>query len=113
MTPKLSSLCPESVVLMLLGVVIGLSMFFSGISEDKLQPLTPNLFFIYMLPPIVMDAGYHMPNRLFFDNLISILLYAVVGTVWNALAIGLSLYGCAKLGIFGQEIPLLDIMLFR
>ncbi|CAG2165927.1 unnamed protein product [Oppiella nova] len=84
----------------------------SGIRDDKLQPLTPTLFFLYMLPPIVMDAGYHMPNRLFFDNLISILLYAVIGTVWNALAIGLSLYYCAKLGIFGEPLPLLDTLLF-
>lgn len=112
MTPKLSSVCPESVVLMILGVLIGLIMYFAGIPEDRLQPLTPNLFFLYMLPPIVMDAGYHMPNRLFFDNFISILIYAVVGTIWNAVAIGLSLYGCSKLGAFGQEIPLLDIMLF-
>ncbi len=96
MTPKLSSLCPESVVLMILGVVIGLIMFFAGIPDDRLQPLTPNLFFLYMLPPIVMDAGYHMPNRLFFDNLISILLYAVVGTVWNALAIGTNFHSLLR-----------------
>lgn len=112
MTPKLSSICPESVVLMILGVIIGLIMYFAGIPEERLQPLTPNLFFLYMLPPIVMDAGYHMPNRLFFDNLVSILLYAVVGTIWNTLAIGLSLYGCSKFGVFGEEIPFLDIMLF-
>ncbi|KAH9399779.1 Sodium/hydrogen exchanger 1 [Tyrophagus putrescentiae] len=111
-TPKLSSVCPESVVLMILGVVIGLIMYFAGIPEERLQPLTPNLFFLFMLPPIVMDAGYHMPNRLFFDNLVTILLYAVVGTIWNAVAIGLSLYGCSKLGAFGEEIPFLDIMLF-
>lgn len=97
---------------MILGVIIGLIMFFAGISEEKLQPLTPSLFFLYMLPPIVMDAGYHMPNRLFFDNLISILLYAILGTIWNALAIGLSLYGCAKLGIFGVDMPILDTLLF-
>lgn len=110
--PKLSSVCPESVVLMILGVFIGLIMWFAGIPEDRLKPLTPNLFFLYMLPPIVMDAGYHMPNRLFFDNLFTILLYAVIGTIWNALAIGLSLYGCSLLGAFGEHIPFLDIMLF-
>lgn len=101
---------------MVLGVMIGLVFFFGGIGQqDKpggQQPLTPELFFLYMLPPIVMDAGYHMPNRLFFDNLSSILLYAVLGTIWNAFAIGISLYGCAKLGIFGMELPLLDTFLF-
>lgn len=97
---------------MVLGVLIGLIMYVAGLSKDKMQPLTPTVFFLYLLPPIVMDAGYHMPNRLFFDNLISILIYAVIGTIWNALAIGLSLYACARAGIFGEDIPLLDTLLF-
>ncbi|KAI1306501.1 Sodium/hydrogen exchanger 3 [Halotydeus destructor] len=121
-TPKLSSICPESVVLMILGVLIGILLFYGGV--DKMassvpdhgpsfqQPLTPKIFFFYMLPPIVMDAGYHMPNRLFFDNLGSILLYAVMGTIWNALTIGFSLYICAQSGLFGVELPLLDTLLF-
>lgn len=122
MTPKLSSICPESVVLMILGVLIGILLFYGGIEKHGAaialdsptfqQPLTPNIFFLYMLPPIVMDAGYHMPNRLFFDNLTSILLHAVLGTIWNALTIGVCLYYCAQTGMFGVEIPLLDILLF-
>ena len=95
---------------MILGVIIGLTFFYGGVATY--QPLTPNLFFIYMLPPIVMDAGYNMPNRLFFDNFSSILLYAVIGTVWNALTIGLALYWCGKFGIFGVDLPLLDTLLF-
>ena len=121
-TPKLSSICPESVVLMILGVLIGILLFYGGIDKPGSlmeagtpsfqQPLTPNIFFLYMLPPIVMDAGYHMPNRLFFDNLSSILLYAVLGTIWNALTIGFCLYVCAQTGLFGVELPLLDTLLF-
>lgn len=124
-TPKLASICPESVVLMILGVLIGILLFYGGIDRPPnggrpgdnetpsfQQPLTPNIFFLYMLPPIVMDAGYHMPNRLFFDNLMSILMYAVLGTIWNALTIGFCLYFCAQTGMFGVEIPLLDTLLF-
>jgi hypothetical protein len=25
--------------------------------------LTPDIFFLYLLPPIIMEAGYFMPNR--------------------------------------------------
>ncbi|RWS13221.1 sodium/hydrogen exchanger 3-like protein [Dinothrombium tinctorium] len=112
-TPKLSKICPESVVLMALGVIIGFIIHFTKIIEPGTsQPLTPDLFFFYMLPPIVMDAGYHMPNRLFFDNLMSILLYAVLGTVWNAMLIGFALYWCGQSGLFGVDLPLLDVLLF-
>lgn len=41
-----------------------------------------------MLPPIILDAGYFMPNRLFFDHLGTILLMAVVGTIFNIATIG-------------------------
>ena len=50
--------------------------------------LTPDTFFLYMLPPIILDAGYFMPNRLFFDHLGTILLMAVVGTIFNMMTIG-------------------------
>ena len=50
--------------------------------------LTPDTFFLFMLPPIILDAGYFMPNRLFFDHLGTILLMAVVGTIFNMMTIG-------------------------
>lgn len=66
--------------------------------------LTPTVFFFYLLPPIVLDAGYFMPNRLFFGNLGTILLYAVIGTIWNAATTGLSLYGVFLSGLMGKSI---------
>merc|ERR1711970_1469441 len=45
--------------------------------------LTPDIFFLFLLPPIIGEAGYFMPNRLFFDQLGTILLMAVVGTIFN------------------------------
>ncbi|GFS88130.1 hypothetical protein NPIL_208001 [Nephila pilipes] len=75
-------------------------------------PLTPTVFFLFMLPPIVFDAGYFMPNRLFFDNIISILVYAVIGTIWNALTIGVSLWAVGLTGIFGYNVSLIEMLLF-
>lgn len=113
MTPKLHLIFPESCLLIVVGVVIGVVLFFG--TNVGVSPLTPNTFFFYMLPPIILDAGYFMPNRLFFDNLGTILLMAVIGTIFNIATIGGSLWACGQTGIFGsiEDTPkFLDIFLF-
>lgn len=87
MTPKLSQIFPESCLLIVVGVVIGVLLFHTT-NSVHVSPLTPDTFFLYMLPPIILDAGYFMPNRLFFDHLGTILLFAVIGTIFNTLTIG-------------------------
>ncbi|XP_028156198.1 sodium/hydrogen exchanger 3 isoform X6 [Ostrinia furnacalis] len=110
MTPKLSKIFPESCLLIFVGVLIGALLL--STHSVHVQPLTPDTFFLYMLPPIILDAGYFMPNRLFFDHLGTILLFAVVGTVFNTLTIGASLWACGQTGMFGCTTPLLDMLLF-
>uniref|UniRef100_A0A2K5YFZ1 Sodium/hydrogen exchanger n=1 Tax=Mandrillus leucophaeus TaxID=9568 RepID=A0A2K5YFZ1_MANLE len=108
---KVTSVVPESALLIVLGLVLGGIVW----AADHIASftLTPTVFFFYLLPPIVLDAGYFMPNRLFFGNLGTILLYAVVGTVWNAATTGLSLYGVFLSGLMGDlKIGLLDFLLF-
>lgn len=110
MAPKLSRMFPESCLLIFVGVLIGALLL--STHSVHVQPLTPDTFFLYMLPPIILDAGYFMPNRLFFDHLGTILLFAVVGTVFNTLTIGASLWACGQTGMFGCPTPLLDMFLF-
>ncbi len=86
MTEYLSKIFPESCLLIVVGVLVGLLLFYTDAANGTL--LTPNVFLFYMLPPIILDAGYFMPNRLFFDHLGTILLMAVVGTIFNSLLIG-------------------------
>ncbi|KAM9573134.1 sodium/hydrogen exchanger 3 isoform 2-T2 [Guaruba guarouba] len=108
---KVTRVVPESALLIVLGLFLGGIVW----AADHIASfaLTPDVFFFYLLPPIVLDAGYFMPNRLFFGNLGSILLYAVIGTVWNAATTGLSLYGVYQTGIMGHlNTGLLDFLLF-
>merc|ERR1711994_813149 len=90
MTPKLHHIFPESCLLIVVGIIIGFLLFLT--SEEPPTTLTPDIFFLFMLPPIILDAGYFMPNRLFFDHLGTILLMAVAGTIFNVLTIGTALW---------------------
>ena len=84
--PKLLSLVPESCCLILAGLAVGLVFYMTNTAV--LTPLSSAIFFFIMLPPIILDAGYFMPNRPFFDHLGTILLFAVVGTIFNTVCIG-------------------------
>lgn len=88
-------------MLILLGLVLGGIVLIAN--KKQLYQLEPALFFLFLLPTIVGDAGYFMPARLFFDNLGAILMYAVVGTLWNAFCTGFCLYTAKLLGVIGQS----------
>ncbi|XP_038581710.1 sodium/hydrogen exchanger 3-like [Micropterus salmoides] len=106
-----SNVIPESGLLICCGFILGGMVW----GADKMQSfrLSPGVFFLYLLPQIILDTGYAMPNKLFFSNLGSILIYTVVGTCWNAATLGLSLWGCAKGGAMGNvDISLLQYLLF-
>ena len=94
---------PESSFLILIGLLIGLFFFFVAEPDKRPVTLTPDIFFLFLLPPIIGEAGYFMPNRLFFDQLGTILLMAVVGTIFNMFTIGGFLYAVGLTGLFRTE----------
>ncbi|XP_019611226.1 sodium/hydrogen exchanger 5 isoform X1 [Rhinolophus sinicus] len=109
---KVTSLVPESCLLILLGLVLGGIVL--AVAKKAEYQLEPGTFFLFLLPPIVLDSGYFMPSRLFFDNLGAILTYAVVGTLWNAFTTGVALWGLQQAGLVAPRVQagLLDFLLF-
>ncbi|XP_053240210.1 sodium/hydrogen exchanger 2 [Podarcis raffonei] len=108
---KLPHVVPESCLLILVGLILGGIMF--GVQEKSITVMNSDAFFLYLLPPIVLDAGYFMPTRLFFENFGTIFWYAVVGTLWNAFGIGISLFAICQIEVFGlSDITLLQSLLF-
>ncbi|KAF3834305.1 hypothetical protein F7725_025509, partial [Dissostichus mawsoni] len=106
-----TNIIPESALLICFGFVLGGVIW--GADGVQTFTLTPNVFFFYLLPQIILDAGYSMPNKLFFSNMGAILIYAVIGTCWNAASLGLSLWGCHMGGAMGDlDIGLLQYLLF-
>ncbi|XP_048454013.1 sodium/hydrogen exchanger 2 isoform X1 [Rhincodon typus] len=108
---KLATIVPESCLLIVIGLLLGGIIF--GAKERSPPVMSTDVFFLYLLPPIVLDAGYFMPSRPFFDNIGTILWYAVVGTLWNVIGIGMSLYGICQVQAFDlSDISLFQILLF-
>ena len=95
---------PESCVLIVIGFIIGLIISFlpREYHGELSGGLNGELFFIFLLPPIMLDAGYNMPIKPFFNNIGTILLYAVVGTLFNTFTIGFSLYGISVWQLDGK-----------
>ncbi|TSP90504.1 Sodium/hydrogen exchanger 5 [Bagarius yarrelli] len=112
LSQRFTSVVPESCMLILLGLVLGGLVLIA--SKKQPYQLDPGLFFLFLLPTIVGDAGYFMPARLFFDNLGAILMYAVVGTLWNAFCTGFCLYGVKQAGVIDDKVEagLMEFLLF-
>ncbi|NWH87538.1 SL9A2 protein, partial [Aegithalos caudatus] len=107
----LPSIVPDRCLFIFVGLIMGGIIY--GLNDRSPPVMDSDIFFLYLLPPIVLDAGYFMPSRPFFENIGTILLYAVVGTIWNVFGIGFSLYGICQVKAFRlQDVSLLHNLLF-
>ncbi|XP_057684352.1 sodium/hydrogen exchanger 1b [Corythoichthys intestinalis] len=103
--PRVSHVVPESCLLIFVGLLVG------GVIKAVRQTapvLDTKLFFLYLLPPIILDAGYFLPIRPFTENLGTILVFAVVGTLWNAFFVGGGMYGVCLLE--GEQLAGVDLL---
>uniref|UniRef100_A0A914VKD0 Sodium/hydrogen exchanger n=1 Tax=Plectus sambesii TaxID=2011161 RepID=A0A914VKD0_9BILA len=111
---KCKNICgvfPDCALLIVVGLIVGFVLYKMNF-EYASHSLDSQFFFLYLLSPIIFGAGYFMPNRTFFDNLGSIVVFTMVGVLWSTFAIGISLWLIGRTGIFTAEIPLLHVLLF-
>ena len=122
-TPILPNYIPESCVLILIGICMGTLIYARhGHDLDHTEKesqyfprFTDHIFFLILLPPIILDSAYSMHDRKFLDNLGGILVFAVVGTLFNAFFIGYGLYLVNHFGLMGElpeEINTIDCLKF-
>lgn len=108
----LSSHLPESCLLVALGTILGAVVYYTGM-EPHVPRFSPEVFFLFLLPPIMLESAYSLHDRAFFDNLGTILLYAVVGTLFSTFTIGPTLYALTVIGGMGYiDLSLIHALLF-
>lgn len=87
---------PESIVVVFLGALIGLILNIMDLKNianwRREEVFSPTAFFLVLLPPIIFESGYNLHKGNFFQNIGSILLFAIVGTTISALVIGAGIY---------------------
>eukprot|EP00182_Erythrolobus_australicus_P000560 CAMPEP_0185837592 /NCGR_PEP_ID=MMETSP1353-20130828/11644_1 /TAXON_ID=1077150 /ORGANISM="Erythrolobus australicus, Strain CCMP3124" /LENGTH=618 /DNA_ID=CAMNT_0028536529 /DNA_START=262 /DNA_END=2118 /DNA_ORIENTATION=+ len=84
---------PDCIAYVLIGVLVGSVIRLAGASAAAGYAL-PNQeqLFLFILPPIIFEAGYSLNKREFFLQWGSILVFAVIGTLVSALVFGVGLF---------------------
>ncbi|KAJ1378357.1 Sodium/solute symporter superfamily [Sesbania bispinosa] len=80
----------ESVIALIIGLVAGnFIIFATGLGHSRILVFDEQLFFAYLLPPIIFNAGFQVKKKRFFRNFLAIISYGVLGTLIMFLIVSL------------------------
>ncbi|KAJ6757240.1 SODIUM/HYDROGEN EXCHANGER [Salix koriyanagi] len=87
----------ESITALLLGLCAGVVVLLIRKGESShLMKFSEDLFFLYLLPPIIFNAGFQVKKKRFFKNFTTILLFGIFGTVISFCIISLGVFWTFK-----------------
>ncbi|XP_021281573.1 sodium/hydrogen exchanger 2-like [Herrania umbratica] len=80
----------ESITALVIGLCTGVIILLTSRGKSShLLVFSEDLFFIYLLPPIIFNAGFQVKKKQFFHNFITIMLFGAVGTLISCTIISL------------------------
>ncbi|GLT78973.1 hypothetical protein SLA2020_504880 [Shorea laevis] len=96
----------ESITALLLGLCAGAVVtLLSKWTSSSILKFNEDLFFLYLLPPIIFNAGFQVKKKQFFKNFTIILLFGIFGTVISFCLISLGAYLLfKKIGVTSLDI---------
>ncbi|GER56350.1 sodium/hydrogen exchanger [Striga asiatica] len=95
----------ESITALIIGLCTGvLILLTSGGKSSHLLVFSEDLFFIYLLPPIIFNAGFQVKKKQFFRNFSTIMLFGAVGTLISFIIISLGAIAFFQKMEFGLSI---------
>ncbi|AMD21613.1 HFL243Cp [Eremothecium sinecaudum] len=101
----------ETVLSIFYGMVAGLIIRLSpGHYIQDAVTFNSSYFFNILLPPIILNSGYELNQANFFNNIVSILTFAIPGTFISAVVMGVILYIWTSLGLENINIPFIDAL---
>ncbi|GAA0169794.1 secondary carrier transporter [Lithospermum erythrorhizon] len=78
----------ESITALFIGAISGtIILFVSSGKHSHILRFDEELFFIYLLPPIIFNAGFQVKKKQFFHNFFTIMMFGVVGAFISSIII--------------------------
>ncbi|KAL9441713.1 hypothetical protein AB3S75_020251 [Citrus x aurantiifolia] len=96
----------ESITAILIGCVSGIIILsITKWKSSHILRFDEELFFIYLLPPIIFNAGFQVKKKQFFHNFLTIMMFGVIGVFISVSIITVGIWWLfPKLGFMGLSI---------
>jgi len=91
---------PESIAIVVYGVIFGvIDKYSTSNIMDQVSLFDSDKFFLFLLPIIIFETGFSLPQKDFFKNLSPILMLAIFGTLISFVFTGFGVYLMGFLGV--------------